>query len=91
MAVMAVVGYAAARGLALGGTHLRSFMMIVMFSNTGNYGLPVVRFAFGPQALTDATVKTSMMEARFLAGSPELFQEFHARYMKKVVLGFRVS
>lgn len=36
-------------------------------------------------ALTDATVKTSMMEARFLAGSPELFQEFHARFMKKVV------
>jgi [protein-PII] uridylyltransferase len=35
-------------------------------------------------ALTDATVKTSMMEARFLAGSPELFQEFHFRYMKKV-------
>ena len=62
MAVMAVVGYAAAKGLALGGTHLRSFMMIVMFSNTGNYGLPVVRFAFGPQALTDATVF-------FMAGS----------------------
>ena len=36
-------------------------------------------------ALTDATVKTSMMEARFLAGSPELFQEFHTRYLKKVV------
>jgi len=36
--------------------------MIVMFSNTGNYGLPVVRFAFGPQALTDATVF-------FMAGS----------------------
>ena len=36
-------------------------------------------------SLTDATVKTSMMEARFLAGSPELFQEFHSRFTKKVV------
>lgn len=36
-------------------------------------------------AQTDATVKTSMMEARFLAGSPDLFQEFHGRYWKKVV------
>jgi [protein-PII] uridylyltransferase len=36
-------------------------------------------------ALTDATVKTSMMEARFLAGSAELFQEFLDRYGKKVV------
>ena len=34
--------------------------------------------------LTDATVRTSMMEARFLAGSPELFQEFHAAYHRKV-------
>ena len=36
-------------------------------------------------ALTDSTVKTSMMEARFLSGSPELFQEFHRRYLRKVV------
>jgi [protein-PII] uridylyltransferase len=36
-------------------------------------------------AETDATVKTSMMEARFLAGSAELFQEFHRKYIRKVV------
>ena len=30
--------------------------MVVMFSNGGNYGLPVVRFAFGPEALTYATI-----------------------------------
>lgn len=36
-------------------------------------------------AETDATVKTSMMEARFLAGSPDLFQEFHRKYLRKVV------
>ena len=36
-------------------------------------------------AETDATVKTSMMEARFLAGSADLFQEFHRKYFRKVV------
>jgi [protein-PII] uridylyltransferase len=35
--------------------------------------------------LQDLTVRTSMMEARFLAGSPELFQRFHTRYLRKVV------
>jgi len=29
---------------------------VVMFSNGGNYGLPVVLFAFGPDALSHATV-----------------------------------
>jgi [protein-PII] uridylyltransferase len=33
----------------------------------------------------DATVKTSMMEARFLSGSADLFQDFHGRYLRKVV------
>ena len=36
--------------------------MVVMFSNGGNYGLPVVQFAFGPEAFTYATIF-------FLAGS----------------------
>jgi [protein-PII] uridylyltransferase len=36
-------------------------------------------------AETDATVKTSMMEARFLAGSADLFQEFHRKYLRKIV------
>jgi [protein-PII] uridylyltransferase len=36
-------------------------------------------------ALSDVTVRTSMMEARFLTGSPQLFQEFHAAYLRKVV------
>jgi [protein-PII] uridylyltransferase len=35
--------------------------------------------------LADLTVRTSMMEARFLAGSAELFQQFHARFVRKVV------
>jgi [protein-PII] uridylyltransferase len=37
-------------------------------------------------AQADSTVKTSMMEARFLAGSSDLFQEFHHQYLRKVVV-----
>lgn len=33
-----------------------AFLMVVMFSNSGNYGLPVVLFAFGKDALAQATV-----------------------------------
>jgi len=36
-------------------------------------------------AEADSTVKTSMMEARFLAGSADLFQDFYRRYLRKVV------
>ncbi|HEU4685603.1 MAG TPA: [protein-PII] uridylyltransferase [Nitrospira sp.] len=36
-------------------------------------------------AESDSTVKTSMMEARFLAGNPDLFQDFHRRYLRKIV------
>lgn len=36
-------------------------------------------------ATTDLTVRTSMMEARFLTGSAVLFQEFHRRYFRQVV------
>jgi [protein-PII] uridylyltransferase len=36
-------------------------------------------------AAKDLTIRTSMMEARFLAGSPQLFQEFHRRYFRQVV------
>jgi malate permease and related proteins len=56
MGLMGVLGYAAGKGLGLDGKFLRGFMMVVMYSNGGNYGLPVVRFAFGPEALTYATI-----------------------------------
>ncbi len=36
-------------------------------------------------AEADATIKTSMMEARFLAGSADLFQDFHRKYLRKMV------
>lgn len=33
-----------------------AFLLVVMFSNSGNFGLPLVLFAFGREALTFATV-----------------------------------
>ncbi len=56
MMAMGIVGYVAAKGLGLDSAPMRAFVMVVMFSNGGNYGLPVVRFAFGAEALTYATI-----------------------------------
>jgi malate permease and related proteins len=75
MAAMGVVGYVAAKGLGLEGASLRAFLMVVMFSNGGNYGLPVVRFAFGSEALTYATIffltgsVTTYVAGAFFAGT----------------------
>ena len=48
---MGVVGYTVAAALRLNRVDLRAFLLVVMFSNSGNYGLPVVQFAFGNEAL----------------------------------------
>jgi predicted permease len=57
--VTAACGAAAAvagRALRLDRTALVAFILAVMFSNSGNYGLPVIMFAFGRDALAFATV-----------------------------------
>jgi predicted permease len=75
MGAMGLVGYVAAKGLGLDGKTLRAFLMVVMFSNGGNYGLPVVKFAFGSEALTYATIffltgsVTTYVAGAFFAGS----------------------
>jgi predicted permease len=51
-----VAGHLAALALRLEGATLRSFLLVVMFSNSGNYALPVVLFAFGREALAYASV-----------------------------------
>jgi hypothetical protein len=64
MALMAVLVTAAMGVLAriiaipfrLSRSELSAFLLVVMFSNGGNYGLPVVLFAFGNEALSNATV-----------------------------------
>jgi malate permease and related proteins len=54
--VMAILGALTTRVLRLGRTESSAFLLVVMFSNGGNYGLPVVSFAFGPEALAYGTV-----------------------------------
>jgi malate permease and related proteins len=55
-AAMGVVGAITARLLGLNRAASSAFLLVVMFSNGGNYGLPVVAFAFGSEALAYATV-----------------------------------
>ena len=56
MLAMGSIGYIVATALRLSRTDRRAFLLVVMFSNGGNYGLPVVTFAFGSDALAYATV-----------------------------------
>jgi predicted permease len=55
-AAIAIVARLAAIPLRLERTTLSSFLLVVIFSNSGNYALPVVLFAFGRQSLAFASV-----------------------------------
>ena len=56
MVAMAAVGVVMSLALQLSRTEASAFLLVVMFSNGGNYGLPVVSFAFGEEALSYGTV-----------------------------------
>jgi malate permease and related proteins len=61
LAAIAILGVGViARGVAavfrLDRAMTAAFLVVVMFSNSGNYGLPVVLFAFGRDALAHGTV-----------------------------------
>ncbi|MBI4475057.1 MAG: AEC family transporter [Acidobacteria bacterium] len=55
-AAMGFIARAAAVPLKLTRPELSAFLLVAMFSNSGNYGLPVVLFAFGTEALSYATI-----------------------------------
>jgi malate permease and related proteins len=55
LAAMGLIARLVAIPLRLNRSELSAFLLVLMFSNSGNYGLPVVLFAFGPEALTYAT------------------------------------
>jgi predicted permease len=55
-AVMGLLARAVAIPLRLNRAELSAFLLVVMISNSGNYGLPLVLFAFGMEALSHATV-----------------------------------
>src|SRR5215467_4911796 len=54
-AAMGVLARIVAIPFRLKRAELSAFLLVVMFSNGGNYGLPVVLFAFGTDALSHAT------------------------------------
>ena len=56
MLAMAAAGALLSVGLRLSRAESTVFLLVVMFSNGGNYGLPVVSFAFGEEALSYGTV-----------------------------------
>ena len=56
MLAMAAVGALLSVVLRLNRAESTAFLLVVMFSNGGNYGLPVVSFAFGEEALSYGTV-----------------------------------
>jgi predicted permease len=55
-AAMGLIARLVAVPLRLSRPELSAFLLAVIFSNGGNYGLPVVLFAFGPEALSYGTV-----------------------------------
>ena len=56
MLAMAAAGALLSLILRLSRAESTVFLLVVMFSNGGNYGLPVVSFAFGEEALSYGTV-----------------------------------
>jgi malate permease and related proteins len=53
---MGAAGWLSAMTLGLQRKELSSFLLVVMFSNSGNYALPLILFAFGSEALAHASV-----------------------------------
>lgn len=54
--VLGVITWAAGAALKFDRALISGTMMTTLFANAGNYGLPVVLFAFGPQALPIASL-----------------------------------
>jgi malate permease and related proteins len=55
-AAAGVMGYAASRIMRLNRAETSAFLLVVVCSNSGNYGLPVTLLAFGREALAYASV-----------------------------------
>jgi predicted permease len=56
IATMGLVARIAAIPFKLDRRALSSFLLVVMFSNSGNYALPLILFAFGAEALAHASI-----------------------------------
>ncbi|MBL8062404.1 MAG: AEC family transporter [Anaerolineales bacterium] len=56
IALMGLLAFALGKLFKLSRTHLLAVILTVAFGNTGNYGLPLVKFAFGDEALAVASI-----------------------------------
>lgn len=56
IAVMGIIAFILAKLFRLERAHLLAVVLTVAFGNTGNYGLPLVKFAFGDEALAVASI-----------------------------------
>ena len=56
IAVMGVIAFILGKLFQLERAHLLAVILTVAFGNTGNYGLPLVKFAFGDEALAVASI-----------------------------------
>ena len=88
MIAMAAVGVLLSLALRLSRAEAAAFLLVVMFSNGGNYGLPVVSFAFGEEALSYG--KNRVMFDRPIAGF-QIQQERLADMLTEIVKAQLVS
>lgn len=56
IAVMGLIAFILGKIFQLSRPHLLAVILTVAFGNTGNYGLPLVKFAFGDEALAVASI-----------------------------------
>jgi len=56
IAIMGAVAFILGKIFQLKRAHLLAVILTVAFGNTGNYGLPLVKFAFGDEALAVASI-----------------------------------
>jgi predicted permease len=56
IAIMGIIAFLLAKLFRLERAHLLAVVLTVAFGNTGNYGLPLVKFAFGDESLAVASI-----------------------------------
>lgn len=54
--IMGILAFALGKLFRLQRSHLLALVLTVAFGNTGNYGLPLVKFAFGDESLAVASI-----------------------------------
>ncbi len=86
IAIMGTITYVLGRVFKLERAALISILITTMFANTGNYGLPLVSFAFGEKALPYAAVYFVTTTLLFYTGGVLIASLGHMNF-KNAVLG----